>query len=160
MVDDAEAQVFREWLGHYEKERESDRKRINQLTDNIATINQSVGALTADVQTLINNQKGMFDRINRPTQWGVLVSAAAFVAIVLGLVIAPLKQDLELIRQYDRAETEHNLSQHIAFEVKTDDTNVLVTRNQVDLEWMAKMEERLYDHHVRQHPNTAGVGLE
>ena len=106
---------FREWTTHYEKEQEADREKINALADGLSTVNSNLGRLTANVETLLSNQKGMFDRINRPTQWGVLVSAALLVAVILGLVTGPMKEEISDLEEKVTLETNRNVELHIMF---------------------------------------------
>jgi len=134
---------FREWTSHYEKEQEQDREKINDLAASVATINQSVGALTADVRTLIENQKGMFNRINRPTQWGVLVAAAALVAVVLGLVTGPMKEEIGDLEDKLILETNRNIELHIMFNQRLGEQIKLSTENHTNIEWIKRMEERV-----------------
>jgi X-X-X-Leu-X-X-Gly heptad repeat protein len=133
---------FREWTIHYEKEQEADREKINTLADGLAQVNQSVGRLTANVETLIDNQKGMFNRINRPTQWGVLVSAALLVAVILGLVTGPMKEEISDLEAKVAMETNRNIELHIMFNNRLGEQIKLSTANETNIQWIIRMEER------------------
>ena len=140
--EQAERLGFREWTTHYEKEQEADREKINTLADGLSQVNQSVGRLTANVETLIDNQKGMFNKINRPTQWGVLVAAAALVAIILGLVTGPMKEEIRDIEASSRLETNRNIELHIMFNRRLGEQIKLSTANETNIQWLAKIEDR------------------
>ena len=140
---------FREWTSHYEKEQEADRDKINTLADGLSQVNTNVGTLTANVEQLIDNQKGMFSRINRPTQWGVLVSAALLVAVILGLVTGPMKEEISDLENQVRQETERNIELHIMFNQRLGEQIKLSTANATNMEWVKKMEDR---YNSRLHP--------
>jgi len=134
---------FREWTTHYEKEQESDRKKIGTLVEGFTEMSRSIGALSADVRTLMENQRGMFDKINRPTQWGVLVSAALLVAVILGLVTGPMKGELENVKEELTLETRRNLEVDLMFNQRLGEQIRVTTANEVNLQWMMKVEERM-----------------
>lgn len=83
---------FREWTEHYEKEQESQRQQIGDLT-------KAVSSLTADVRTLVENQRGLFSRLNRPQPVAAYVSALlASIAVMISfsaLLVNPIKEDIE-----------------------------------------------------------------
>ena len=143
MTEEQEKLGFREWTSHYEKEQEADRDKINTLADGLSKVNQSVGRLTANVETLIENQKGMFNRINRPTQWGTLVAAAALVAIILGLVTGPMKEEIDNLETKVILETERNIELHIMFNNRLGEQIKTSTANETNIQWIMKMEDRL-----------------
>ena len=134
---------FREWTSHYEKEQEADREKINALADGLSTVNTNLGRLTANVETLLSNQKGMFDRINRPTQWGVLVSAALLVAVILGLVTGPMKEEISDLEEKVILETNRNVELHIMFNQRLGEQIKLSTANEINVEWIKRMEDRM-----------------
>ena len=84
---------FREWTEHYEKEQESQRQQIGDLT-------KIVSSLSADVRTLVENQRGMFSRMNRPqgpiifAGLAIAVSAIGVLATFIALTVSPIKDEL------------------------------------------------------------------
>ena len=134
---------FREWTSHYEHEQEADRDKINALADGLATLSSNMGALTANVNTLMKNQEGMYNRINRPPQWGVLVSALALVALALGLVITPIKEELTQVKAEQRMEAERNVELHIMFNQRLGEQIKISTANETNVKWIEKMESRM-----------------
>lgn len=129
---------FREWTAHYEKEQELQRDQLGELTSNVST-------LTADVRTLMDNQKGMFNRINRPTQWGTLVASAALLAVVLGLVTGPMKEEIGDLEDKVAMETNRNIELHIMFNNRQSEQIKTSTANQTNIQWLMLMEQRLND---------------
>ena len=87
-----EVMAFREWTEHYEKEQESQRSQISELT-------KIVHSLSADVKTLVENQRGMFSRINRPFNWGWFATGVGIIFVGIGLVINPIKSTLRHIEE-------------------------------------------------------------
>jgi len=140
---------FREWTAHYEKEQIADREKINGIADIVGQMAGQVSKLTAHVESLIDNQKGVFQRINRPVQWGGLVSAASFVAILLGLVVLPMKEQIFELKESVQEEVQRNLKLHMMFVEQQQElavkTAVDTTRNQTDIKWLMNMEVRLND---------------
>jgi len=136
---------FREWTAHYEKEQEADRDKINALADGLAAVNANLGRLTANVETLLENQKGMFTKINRPTEWGTLIAAGALVAITLGLVTGPMKEDIAEVAGKLALETERDIELHIMFNNRLAEQIQLATENHTNIEWVMKLEDRLND---------------
>jgi len=141
--DEAQKLGFREWTSHYEKEQEADRDKINALADGLSQVNQSVGRLTANVETLIENQRGMFSRINKPPQWGIMISGLMLMALVLGLVTAPMKDDIRHIEDTQLMEIEKQLDVHIFMGGRINELTEQTTENKVNMEWVKMLEGRL-----------------
>jgi hypothetical protein len=91
---------FREWTEHYEKEQEAQRSQIGDLT-------KIVHSLSADVRTLVENQRGMFSRINKPqgpiiaAGLAIAVSAIGVLATFITLTISPIKDELTRMNEAD-----------------------------------------------------------
>ena len=141
---------FKEWTARFEKEQEEDRKRHHQLADVVTKLSVDLGQLSSDVRTLVDNQKGMFNRINRPWQWGVVV--AAFVALftvsgvfatVLNLTISPINASLAEVN----AEAKSNRTNQMEINMWLRDSieNIRVDNAEFDARvvHLEKMEERL-----------------
>lgn len=147
---DKEKMGFREWTAHYEREQEADRDKLNDLASIVGNVSQTVGKLSANVETLMDNQKGMFNRLNRPWQWGVVISVAiglvsmsGMFATILTLTVNPIKDALaetSVEHKADRSnQMDINIWQREAIEKNREDT----IRNATDLDWIKKLEERV-----------------
>ena len=134
---------FREWTTHYEKEQETDRNKINDLTTAVSTINQSVGALTADVRTLIENQRITASRLNKPANWGIFGTFAAVIFMVVGLVVTDIKDNITKIENHQALDITRDLELHMWFRNSIDNNNEALASNQTDLNWLKKMESRI-----------------
>lgn len=143
---------FREWTEHYEKEQEVDRDKVNRLADGLSMLSQDVGQLTANVKVLMDNQKGMFNRLNRPWQWGVVItgfvamfSLAGMFATILTLTVNPIKDalvEISIEHKSDRSnQMEINMWQRESMEKNREDA----IRNATDLAWLKKLEKRVND---------------
>ena len=143
MSEEQEKLGFREWTVHYEREQEADRDKINTLTDAISSINSNVGALTANVQTLMDNQKSMFQRINRPANWGIFGTFAAVIFMVVGLVVSDLKDNIDSIETHQALDIERNMTLHMWFRDEIAKNSVEAAAHAVDIEWIKKLEERM-----------------
>ena len=133
---------FREWTGHYEKEQETQRDQIGDLT-------KIVSSLTADVRTLIDNQRGMFGRINKPPQWGAMISLGALIVVGAGLLTAPIKDDIVHIEAQMLRNDERNLELHMWMKDQLDDLEVQSAKAETNVEWLSRLEERA---DIRLHP--------
>ena len=148
--DEADKLGFREWTAHYEKEQEADRDKINTVVDGLGNLSGEVRALTANMNTLMDNQKGMFNRMNRPWQWGVVVAAfiamfsmAAMFGTMASLIVGPIHDNLVHLESVHARDVERNLALHMWFR---DSLNVLeqdAAESKKDREWLSKMEERM-----------------
>lgn len=115
---------FREWMDHYEAEQESQRLQLGEITKNVSH-------LTANVQTLLDNQKGLFSRVNRPTNWAAYIAGLAVVVSFSGLLFAPVQREITRQHEFDLRVMEHLLEDA---EQKG--------RTNTELEWVKRMEER------------------
>ena len=151
-MNDQEKMGFREWTSHYEREQEADREKINALAEGLAVVNQNVGKLTANVEILIDNQKGMFSRMNRPWQWGVVVAAFAAMftvsgvfATVLTLSLDPVKKQVDRMYDVGNREVERNLDLHMWFRESIEEIREQDANMQARIEWLEKLEQRQND---------------
>ena len=151
-MSDQEKMGFREWTSHYEREQEADREKINALAEGLAVVNQNVGKLTANVEILIDNQKGMFSRMNRPWQWGVVVAAFAAMftvsgvfATVLTLSLDPVKKQVDRMYDVGNREVERNLDLHMWFRESIEEIREQDANMQARIEWLEKLEQRQND---------------
>ena len=152
---------FREWTAHYEKEQEADRDKINHIADIVGTLGGQVSKLSANMDTLIDNQKGMFNRLNRPWQWGVVVagfmmmfSMAAMFGTMATLIITPIEKNLTHLQEMQASEEAKYLELHMWFRDKLEDGAVADAKQDTNIAWMMKMEERV---NGRIHASALGV---
>ena len=149
-MNEQEHMSFREWQTHYEKQQEADRDKINTLAEGLTLVNQNVGKLTAHVETLIENQKGMFSRMNRPWQWGVVI--AAFVAMftvsgvfatILTLSLDPVKSNIQVLDLAHARDVERNLELHMWFRESIEEMREGDANMEARIQWLEKLEERI-----------------
>lgn len=113
-----------QWIERYEKHLGRQSEQIDALT-------RDVSALTADVRSLMKNQESLFNRSNRPFQWGALVAALSLAAVAAGLLITPMKEEDSKQLEFDKTvmrymmEDQYKQGQH-----------------DNDLQWLKKLEER------------------
>jgi hypothetical protein len=141
---------FREWTTHYEKEQEADRDRINEVAKMVGVLGGQVGRLTANMETWIDTQKTMSHRINRPWQWGVVVSIfmgmfamSAMFATMATLIVSPMNNTIATIQDTHSRDVERNLSLHMWFRETISEIQVSDAAAETDMKWMMKMEERV-----------------
>lgn len=143
MTEEQEKMGFREWTTHYEREQEADRNKISDLTEAVSNINSNVGALTANVRTLMDNQKSMHNRMNRPTNWGVFATFAGVIFMMVGLVVSSIKDDINHIERQTSIETERNLELHMWFRDAIAKNGEEIAAHHIEVEWVKKMEDRM-----------------
>ena len=98
----------------------------------------------------------MFDRFNQPTEWGVLVAAAALVAVIRGLVTGPMKVDINVLEARVTLETNRNVELHIMFNQRLGEQIKLSTANKTNTEWLMKLEDR-YNRRTHSEANYNGL---
>lgn len=125
-------ETFRQWLDQYQRDQEIQNHNINQLTRDVA-------ALTSTVQSLIDNQKGLFSKANRPLQWGAIGTAFGLLIMMVGLVIAPMQTEDQRQRNFDKdvmvhlIEDGHNmgaLEERTRWLMRQEERNWIETHNQ------------------------------
>jgi hypothetical protein len=143
---------FREWTSHYEKEQEADRDELKTVVQGLGTLTGTVGRLSANMETMMDNQKGMFNRMNRPWQWGVVVSIfmgmfamSAMFATMATLIVGPMQKNQQHLEAAHARDVERNLTLHMWFRETLSEMQVGDAQNETDIEWMMKMEDRLND---------------
>jgi hypothetical protein len=141
---------FKEWQPHYEKQQEADRKKVDHLVDTVSDLGGDVRALTANLGTWIEAQKGTTARMNRPWQWGVVVaifiglfSVLQIQSAILGLVINPIIKSQAQTDIIHSRDVERNLSLHMWFRETMAEMQVADAQTQTRVEYLMKMEERL-----------------
>lgn len=148
-MNDKEQMGFREWTTHYEKEQEADRAKINALAEGLSVVSQSVSKLSANVEVLLENQKGLFNRMNRPWQWGVVI--AAFVAMftvsgvfatVLSLSLDPIKANMHTMTETHSRDVERNLELHMWFRNSIEEIREHDAEMDARIDWLEKLEKR------------------
>lgn len=144
MTDEqAERLGFREWTTHYEKEQQADREKVNSLVGAVSEVNASLGSLTADVRTLMENQRGMAERMNKPANWGIFATFAAVIFMIVGLVITDIKENIGKIEAHQALDIERNLALHMWFRDSLDTNNEALAAHETELKWFHKMEKRM-----------------
>ena len=134
---------FGDLVTHYEKEQEVQREAITALAKGLSEVTQSIGKLTAHVETLIDNQKGMFDRINRPTQWGIFATFAGVIFLVVGLVITEIKDSIDQLQDQQVTDAARHMEYQMWFRESLEGNRVLSTQNETNIQWLMKLEDRL-----------------
>ncbi len=151
MADNNEEPVtvenFGNWLSRFEHDQDTQNKQIGKLTDMVTSLATTVGGLVSAVQSVTDNQKGIFHRQNRPPQWGAIIGALTMIVVFAGLLIAPMKRQDELImlaltRVIDRVEY---LDERVNYKLFThlEDDAYNTGKHDTQIEWLAKMEDRL-----------------
>jgi hypothetical protein len=83
--------------------------RVTRLEEGQIQLLAGMARVESMVESLAGGQKGVFERINRPWQWGAVV--AAFVAIlslagifgtILNLSLSPIADHIQDVREHDR----------------------------------------------------------
>jgi hypothetical protein len=116
---------FAEWVEQYAHEQSVQNKNINQLTKDVAE-------LAATVRQLVDNQKGLYSRQNRPINWGAILTAIGMAAAFVALLVAPMKAEDVRQHNFDLKAMEHMV-----------DSAALMAGQEKDIEWLMKMEDRL-----------------
>lgn len=134
--------LMERWLAHDRQRQEAIDRRFSQQNDQINLLSRDVATLTADVRTLLENQKGLFTRTQpRPTNWiGVITSFVGAVTLwgtATWLLLIPINATLE---RY------HEL--HVKDQAKMVDDAYRHGRDDEAVEWLKRMEERAwrFDH--------------
>ena len=151
---------FREWTSHYEKEQEADRIKANKLQEVVSNLSTNVGALTADVRTLVENQKSLFNRQNRPWQWGVVVagfmamfSMSGMFGVMASLIVTPIQdsiehqsavhaKDLLALSDVHARDVERNLELHMWMKTTLTEVQIADAKADTDIKWLMKLEDR------------------
>ena len=137
---------FREWLPTYEREQEHHSNQIAGLIANHGQLAAEVATISANVQTLLNNQTTISERMNRPWQWGVVVavflgifSMAGAFATVLNLSRTPIKSQLS--QQHEHTERINSY-----FEERMNNVEALAAVSSNDREWLEKVSDYNREH--------------
>ena len=133
---------FREWTEHYEKEQELQRDQIGDLT-------KAVSSLTADVRTLVENQKSLFGRINRPPPVAAYVSALlASIAVMISfstLLVGPIKEEIDHMQAAALREATHNTQLHEQIQEDVERTIEKTATVTEASRWLEKLDDRFWD---------------
>ena len=114
-----------EWVDRFEHELELQSHNVNDLIKSVAKI----GAI---VETLAQQQKAIFGRQNRPVPWGAVVGGITLLAIMAGLLIAPMQGESARQHLFDITTMKHMIDD--SYQQGVHDT---------ELSWLKKMEDRL-----------------
>lgn len=120
-----EPNEFTEWLDRFERDQEIQNEQIGELTKNVS-------ALAATVGTVVEQQRNLFGRANRPFQWGAFVSALVGVGVFAGLLIAPLQKEMEGQHRFDI-----QVMQHL------EEDAYKMGKLETEVKWLKTMEDRL-----------------
>ena len=118
---------FQDWLEQYQHDQELQNQHISQLSKDVAH-------LTATLQSLVDNQKGLFSRANRPINWGAIIGGVTLLGICAGLLVAPMNATIKNLTEF------HNR----AIELELKDAREM-GRLEVEVEWLKALEERQND---------------
>ena len=116
---------------------------------------QTLIAVTTRIETmasqLMDNQKGVFGRLNRPWQWSVVVAIFAGLFTLVGgmstalvLVVDPIKSTIADIQQNDKEADDRNRAYHDKIIDESHDNAVQIAVNKESIRWMEKLEERYF----------------
>jgi len=148
--DQADKLGFREWTSHYEKEQEADREKLNSVVESVGILSGIVNRMSASVEALTDNQKGMFTRLNRPWQWGVVMagfmamfSMAAMFGTMATLIVGPIHDNMEHQAELHQADVERNLELHMWFRETIAHLERENASSVKDREWLRLMEQRM-----------------
>ena len=163
---------FREWQPHYEKQQEADRLKVDHVVDTVGQLSGVVSRMSAVVETVAENQKGMFTRLNRPWQWGVVVagfmmvfSMSGMFGVMATLIVNPIvdsinhgaemhSQDIKRVEVAHARDVERDLQLHMWFRETIASQEVETGKLQVKIEFLELMEERV---NGRIHASALGV---
>lgn len=147
---------FREWLPAYEREQEHHSQQIAGLIANQGKISEEVATISANVQTLLNNHSALTARVNRPWQWGVVVSCfaglftmSAVFATVLGLSLSPMKDEMRAIGSNLLREEERNQSIHQMFYGDIVSNKERASESEESRRWLEERSESQDDEIIR-----------
>jgi hypothetical protein len=164
---------FREWLPVYEREQETHSTQIGQLTQNVGMLQSEIATVSANVSSLLENQRGLFTRINRPWQWGLvgtlfvaMLSIFGAFATILNLTVGPMKETLAEISHTSKerhemqeaeihGERDRQLAINMWMREFMEENRVAVGRNEEKMRWLEKIEER-YNEAYGVHPHVRG----
>jgi hypothetical protein len=132
---------FREWTEHYEKEQDTQREQISELTKNVSS-------LSSDVRTLVENQRGFHSRLSRPVApvmiaaFAVLISMSSAFAGILALTIKPIKDSLSHMESSILREDERNLDLHQWIVDSDTQSAIRIAKLEENARWVEKLEDR------------------
>jgi len=114
-------------------------RRISRTEDELSTlvaVTSKQGEQLASVVTSLNTigkQVGsLFNRSDRPTQWGAIVAAISLTIMVMTLALAPIISNIMELKSFDKIVMRH--LERDAYEMGVHDTEIA---------WLKKMEDRL-----------------
>jgi hypothetical protein len=159
---------FREWLPTYEREQEHHSNQIAGLITANGQLSSEVATISANVQTLLNNQNIFTERLNRPWQWGVVVAAllglvsvfGAF-ATLLNLTVQPMKANLAEVSMTSKErhqvqemklheQRENQLQINMWMREYMEASKEIMIRNDERLKWLEMLEDR-YNNRIEGH---------
>ena len=123
---------FGEWLDRFEHDQDNQNAQIGKLTENLGSLTGDIGKLAATVQALVDNQKGLFNRANRPVQWGAIIGGMTMLGVMAGLLVSPIKENQVQQREFNM---------HVMHQIEDDAREMGEAIK--DIEWLNKMEDRL-----------------
>ncbi len=120
------------WTEIFQKRQDASDKRQEIQSADISDLTRDVGKLTATVQALVDNQKGIFHRQNRPLPLGAIIGAFTLLVIMAGLLIAPMHREQDRSYMFDVKVMEYMLS-----------NTKISQEHTTDIKWLKLMELRL-----------------
>lgn len=96
-------------LAHRDEARRQTDQEVRTLATTVNELTGTVSALASKVDAISKNQSGMFERMNRPWQWSVVVAImigmitmmGAF-ATILNLTVKPIENNMAQNHEYQR----------------------------------------------------------
>jgi hypothetical protein len=148
-----------EWSAHYEKEQEATAARLNTVVDGLGSLQGIVSRLAANMETMIDSQKIIGHRMNRPWQWGAVVgvfmglfSMSAMFGVMATLIITPINdniahqavthsQDVEKLEADRRVDIQRDLDLHIWFKESLTQMQIKDAKAETNIEWLMKLND-------------------
>lgn len=138
--------------------------RVTKLEEGQQTLIAGMSRIETIASQLIDNQKGVFNRINRPWQWGVivavfavLVSLASVGGTIITLIVTPIKETIADIQEEDTTMDNRNRNYHDAMTNEIHKNAIDAAVNREALRWLEKVEERYFMTSIDEGPSCCRV---
>lgn len=125
--------------------------RVTRLEEGQQTLIAGMSRIETIAGQLVENQRGVFGRLNKPWQWSVVVAifAALFslsggFATAMVLVIDPIKASIARIQEDDQISDARNRAMHEKMTDEIHQNEIASAVNAEALRWVEKVEERYF----------------
>ena len=122
---------FGDWPDQYSRDQEITIHAQEIQNQHISQLTKDVADLAATVRAVVENQKGIFGRQNRPIQWGALIGGFTMLGVMAGLLITPIQRDTDALRAYDINDMKHRIEDAREVGILQEKTR-----------WLERMEDR------------------